>query len=87
MRQGEHRGRGAGGDRGLYDFARIIDDYGTSIVVRTSSAAYKPCVWLFVNTSNAEHVSRSEFPSPHLGVREAKLLRDALDRFIQESTA
>mgnify|MGYP000550110497 FL=1 len=87
MKKGEHKGRPAPGDRGLFDFAEIVDTYGQTVTVRSSSAADRPCVWIFVKdrcggslvTNAAGHVQHI---SPHLGVREAKLLRDALERFI-----
>lgn len=86
MKKGEHAGKMAGGDRGLYDYAKIIDDRGTSVVVRRSSAACRPYVWLFVTNAEGKdgvfHLGEWQGASMHMSVREAKLLRDALERFI-----
>lgn len=46
---GDHDGKPAPGDRGLYDFAQITDTYGSEIRVRTSTAAWEPCVWRAVH--------------------------------------
>lgn len=90
MHAGEHRGRLAPGDRGLWDFGRIVDSRGTAIVVRRSSSAEQSAVWLFVTDSKGqsvvEHCGQWVSVSPHLGLREAKLLRDALNRFIDGET-
>ena len=89
MKKGEHKGRPAPGDRGLYDFAVIRECYGGTLTVRQSSGVGEPRVWLF--TSNAEgedgvfHLGAWQAHHPLLGVREATILRDALDRFIGEA--
>ncbi len=91
MKKGEHKGRPAPGDRGLYDFGQIVDTYGNTITVRKSSAACQDCVWIFAKNRCGGDVMMGAngcavSVSPHLGVREAKLLRDALDRFIEEAS-
>lgn len=78
MKKGEHKGKPAPGDRGLYDFARILDTYGSEVTLRLSSTAGKACVWVFCE--NKQHANMA----PHLDVRAARLLRDGLDRFIAE---
>ncbi len=94
MKKGEHEGRPAPGDRGLYDFAVIRDQYGKTVTVRSSSSfdssgRMRSAVWLFTQDdegkSGTMHMGEYHTYSPLLGVREAKMLRDALDRFIEEA--
>jgi hypothetical protein len=88
VKKGEHIGREDTSGRGLYDYAKIVDGYGTEITVRQSSAAWPPHVWVFSQRNGEDgkfHLGRWVGHQPHLGVREAKLLRDALDRFIERS--
>lgn len=90
MKKGEHKGRPAPGDRGLYDFAHIVDTYGNLMTVRSSSGIGAPRAWIFTKHANGEdtiqHCGKWVSASPLLGLREAKLLRDALDRFIEGNT-
>lgn len=75
MKKGEHKGKRAGGDRGLYDFAAIRDTKGATVTVRTSSAACESCVWVFCTGLDGEDAS------PHLNAKQARRLADALTRF------
>lgn len=87
MKRGEHKGRPAPGDRGMYDYAKIVDTYGRDVVVRQSSSADAPRVWIFCTKDDKDcvfHLGEWQSCSPHLGVREAKMLRDALDQFIND---
>lgn len=87
----DHNGQPVPGGRGLYDFAQITDTYGSEIRVRTSSAAWEPCVWIFTKRDGKEWVEHPPSQggisvySPHLNVEQAMRLRDALDRFIAEA--
>lgn len=69
----------------------ITDTYRSEIRVRKSSAACEPCVWIFTERDGKEYAEHppsqggiSVF-SPHLNVEQATRLRNALDRFIQET--
>ena len=92
MKKGEHKGRKAPGDRGLYDYARIVDTYGNTITVRTSSAACERAIWIFTkDMEGRSHTTGAVgYPDgiatvePHLNVAAAKKLRDALNRFIRD---
>jgi hypothetical protein len=67
-------------DRGFLTYAGgpIPTDYGHDINVYESSAAFGPHVWLSVVDS-----PRVEGRNAHLTLRQAVLLRGALDQFIQ----
>lgn len=58
--------------QGLEVYAEFVDDHGTPVKVKDSGVA-SPRVWLL--TKNA-----------HLDVDQARLVRDALDRFIAKHT-
>jgi hypothetical protein len=82
----QHKGRKVPGGRGLYDFARIVDTYGSEITVRSSSSPGH--VWIFTKRDGKEYADHPPSQggisviSPHLNLKQAKLLRDALDRFL-----
>lgn len=88
MKKGEHNGRSARGDRLLHDYAAIVDTYGNTVTVRSSSSIVRS-VWLFTtDPDGAEwvmHMGEVSVRSPHLNVAAAKRLRDALSRFVADS--
>ncbi len=86
MKKGEHNGRKAPGDRGLYDYAAIRDLSGSKVTVRLSSGV-TPSVWLFCKDHEGKEIVNMagggmQAVSPLLDLRAAKRLRDALNRFI-----
>jgi hypothetical protein len=83
-------------NRGFEDFATVpADRYGNKVVVRESSLASEACVWIFCNpgkswqermdSDKARGVEVTQ-PSPHLTVEQAKLVRNALNRFIKSNS-
>lgn len=60
--------------RGFDIYAEFIDRYGTAVRIQQSSLATEPAVWIF-----------SEGGDPHLTVRMAGVVRDALDEFIRDN--
>lgn len=88
MKKGEHKGR-RDGPRGLYAYGQIIDSDGNKIRVQQSSAVGDSYCWIMVEDRQGRdaymHLGQMTAPSPHLNVRDAKMLRDALDRFIKEA--
>lgn len=85
MKKGEHKGRTT--PRGFADYGLIVDGRGNTITVRQSSSAEGHYVWLFVkNVAGANgvfHLGEWQSASPHMGVREARMLIEALERFIK----
>lgn len=97
MKKGEHKGRVTG--RGFRDYACIVDNRGTQITVRESSSADGHCVWIFCKNADGSD-AQIGFPwrpwkpgetgehlvtaGPHMGRREAKLLIEALQRFLDD---
>ena len=82
----EHQGRLT--ERGVIDYVEFIDTYGCTVTLRQSSAAEYHRCWIFVHGPDGKdgkvHLGEWQAYSPHLGLREAILLRDALNRFIED---
>jgi hypothetical protein len=70
-------------NRGFEDYADFQDSYGASIIVRESSAAMGPHVWVFANGGGIVQSGGTNEGSAHLNVEQAKILRDALTEFIE----
>jgi hypothetical protein len=80
---------------GLYDYCEVVDTYGNRIRLRTSSLAseHGPCAWIFCEDTDGRghHTGVVGCPDgvlpvrPHLDLRAAELLRDALQRFIDDA--
>lgn len=65
-------------ERGFRIYAEIADRYGSSVTVQKSSLASEDCVWLFATNRAIRDAA------PHLNVMQARVIRDALDEFINE---
>jgi hypothetical protein len=99
VKKGEHNGRRT--ERGFRDYAEIIDAEGNRITVRESSLATEHRVRIYCKDRNGaeaqvghpwrpwapgetgQHLCVSE---PHLNVRDARRLVEALQRFIAHAT-
>lgn len=75
--------------RGFQDYCELVDRYGSTVTVRQSSLASEPCVWIFSKKDGQDgvfHLGKWQAYSPHLTVEQAKRVRDALQRFIDDNT-
>lgn len=83
------------GDRGLVEFAEIVDSYGHRVRVQSSSAIPctqddddgRPCVWIFAEDQEGNSATHHALHgwsgvSPHLTVSQARDVRDALSDFL-----
>jgi hypothetical protein len=70
------------GDR-LVTYADFTDSYGANVIIRESSAADEPCVWVFVSNG----VVQGNDGTAHLTVEQARVARDALTAFITRQEA
>jgi hypothetical protein len=72
----------ASNDRGFLIFGgyEILTDHGHPITVQESSSARGPAIWLFIGPSIEETITHGD---PHLDLRQALVLRAALDQFIE----
>jgi hypothetical protein len=66
-------------ERGFITYDEMRDDHGQDFVVRESSSAAEPKVWLFI--TNADDCQGGHL---HLNEEQAKNLRDALTAFLDE---
>ena len=81
--------------RGFTTFLEITDSYGASVIVRESSAALAPHVWLFLSGGKTQAPPGTPgLPagylndgSAHLSLEQATRVRDALTAFITECSA
>jgi hypothetical protein len=71
--------------RGFTTYDDFTDSYGARVVVRQSSAASAPHVWLFIDGGDTGKTGgiRENDGSAHLTVEQATRVRDALDAFIR----
>jgi hypothetical protein len=70
--------------RGFITYDEFNDSYGAEVVVRESSAALAPHVWVFIEGGCTEPQDGSEknHGAAHLTVEQATQVRDALNEFI-----
>jgi len=68
-------------NRGFKNYADIHHDYGGRVTVRESSSAEKKAVWIFIDNTESPHLQETK-TSAHLTVPQARKIRDALDKFI-----
>lgn len=89
MKKGEHNGRMAPGDRGLYEYGAIVDTRDQTIVVRTSSSAEERACWVFTKDAYGKdavlHLGKPQARSPHLNPSQARRLAAALLRLADEA--
>ncbi len=67
-------------ERGFITYDSIIDSYGAKVRVKESSSAECPKVWIFIEGGATENNDGAA----HLNVEQAKLIRDALSKWIDE---
>jgi hypothetical protein len=72
-------------ERGFITYDDIIDSYCARVRVKESSSAEGPHVWIFIEGGIIE-VGSSEINdgSAHLNIEQAKHVRDALSKWIDE---
>lgn len=71
-------------ERGFRVYAEITDSKRSRVRVQESSAATRDCVWIFCNNADPSYGLAGVVPSPHLTVDQARVVRDALNEFINE---
>jgi hypothetical protein len=73
--------------RGFSTYDEFEDGYGAKVVVRESSAAIGPCVWVFLEGGGTERRDQGKINdgSGHFTYPQAIRLRNALDTFISEA--
>lgn len=69
--------------RGFHDYADFVDTYGINVRVRESSSAEGPHLWVFTKSTDRPGTPESDGVT-HLNVEQAKLLRDAIDYWLNE---
>jgi hypothetical protein len=81
-------------DRGFFDFANFTDGYGNEVLVRESSAASGPHLWIYIQGEC--HLDEPPRPfvgipggiakgsgSTHMNMKQVEILRDALSEYIE----
>ena len=88
MKKGDHKGRPAPGDRGLYDYCEFKDTYENTVTVRSSSSADGRRCWVFCKNKKGMDGTPSNHAeggfvsaSPHLSEEQAVRLATALMDF------